>query len=202
MCSRIFEMFTQIDPSPSRNGGLGIGLALARRLVELHGGTIDARSDGPGRGSQFTVHLPLLTGATAAATPRRETRPLEPKMQRRVLVVDDNRDAARTLGQLLEAIGHEVHLAYDGADALKRAGSVQPQVVLLDLGMPQLDGFEVARRLRTQDWARETFIVALTGWGQEEDRKRSRAAGFDKHLVKPIGLAALRELFGERPAAR
>lgn len=195
---RVFEMFAQLDTSPGRaNSGLGIGLSLVRSLVELHGGSVEARSEGPGRGSEFVVSLPALPehGAEAGRedpaaaerfTPNGNgdgTAP--PPRGRRVLVVDDNRDSADLLAQLLEMSGHEVQRAYDGLAAVEAAGRFDPEAIVLDIGLPGIDGYEAARRIRQQSTARRPFLIALTGWGQEGDRRRSAEAGFDTHLVKP-----------------
>jgi signal transduction histidine kinase len=191
---RLFEMFTQIDRSHSRaQGGLGIGLALSRRLLEMHGGTLEAASAGLGQGSRFTVRLPLVVGPPASAgapAPEEAAHPLQP----RVLIVDDNRDAADTTGLLLGTLGIEVRIAYDGAQALETIGEWTPSLVLLDLGMPGMDGHEVARRIRARFGRRTPVLAALTGWGQDQDRARTRAAGFDHHLVKPVGAAELKAL--------
>jgi signal transduction histidine kinase/ActR/RegA family two-component response regulator len=194
MLAHVFEMFTQVDGTHRRSqGGLGIGLTLVRSLVQLHGGTVAAHSDGIGRGSEFTVRLPLATAALAQV-PAREQAPAPP-VPLRVLVVDDNRDAADSLGVLLGFLGYSVEVAHDGAAALRVVERFHPALVLLDLGMPEMDGYEVARRLRAQPRWRDLVLVALTGWGQEEDRQRSREAGFDHHLVKPTDLDALQQLF-------
>ncbi|MCW5623934.1 MAG: response regulator, partial [Burkholderiales bacterium] len=173
-------------------GGLGIGLALARRLAEMHGGSLDAHSDGPGKGSEFVLRLPIARNPKLATTagPVDTTVPVG----HRILVVDDNRDAAESLGMLLELIGAQVRIANDGRTALELVESYGPTVLLLDIGMPEMDGYEVARTIRTSHPARAPVIVALTGWGQEQDRRRTHAAGFDHHLVKPVDLDALREL--------
>ena len=191
---QIFELFVQADRGPGRRrGGLGIGLSLVRTLVELHGGTISVRSDGLGHGSEFAVTLPILDpGSPEASGTGAETRldrqagPPAPA-RRRVLVVDDNRDAAVSLGKVLGKLGgHDVRLAHDGEEALAVAAEFAPEVVLLDIGLPGMDGYEVARRLRQTPEGAAAIVVALTGWGQQEDRQRSREAGCDHHLVKPV----------------
>ncbi len=185
--SHIFELFTQLDSSLDRSqGGLGIGLALVKALMMLHRGAVEVRSDGLGRGSEFTLRLPVLVtpmAAAAAAPP-----PAVDLRARRVLVVDDNRDAADSMVALLELGGHQVAVAYDGLSAVEAACSGEHDLVLLDIGLPKLDGYEVARRIRERcaGAAHRTKVVALTGWGQSEDRRRSRASGFDDHLVKPV----------------
>jgi PAS domain S-box-containing protein len=197
---RIFEMFTQGAPAPGQaSGGLGIGLALARRLVLLHGGEISAHSDGPGQGSRFSVRLPLMPQLEApapAADPPAAPPASAASAVWRLLVVDDNRDAAMTLAMLLELAGHSVRMAHDGEEAMRVAEQFRPDAVLLDIGLPLLDGHAVARRLRSLPWARETVLIALTGWGQPPDRQASMAAGFDAHLVKPVEHAQLLEVLG------
>jgi CheY-like chemotaxis protein len=166
-------------------GGLGVGLALARRIAEAHNGTLQARSDGPGSGSEFTLELPLAQGAAQAAA-EDATSTAGQSTPRRVLVVDDNADAALTLQMLLHSLGHETHVAHDGKAALEVAARVRPDVVLLDIGLPGVDGYEVARRLRQIKGAPPMRIIAVTGWGTDADRRRSQEAGFDVHLVKPL----------------
>jgi CheY-like chemotaxis protein len=190
----IFELFTQI-PSERVNtgGGLGIGLALVRALVELHGGNISAASMGLDRGSEFTLQLPLFIDAAASTDAAQAAAPIEPAVQvrRNILIADDNQDALESLALMLRLEGHEVHCASDGEEALALAGQRRPEIVVLDVGMPKLDGCEVARRIRAESWGREAVLVALTGWGQEVDRRRSREAGFDMHLVKPVDPATI-----------
>ena len=190
----IFELFTQI-PSERVNtgGGLGIGLALVRALVELHGGEIAATSDGVDRGSEFTMRLPLISQYKEEKESAMEAAPSETVMpvRRNILIADDNQDALESLALMLRLEGHEVHCASDGEEALALAGQRKPEIVVLDVGMPKLDGCEVARRIRAESWGRQAVLVALTGWGQEADRKRSREAGFDMHLVKPVDPATI-----------
>jgi CheY-like chemotaxis protein len=179
----LFEMFSQVEPALERSqGGLGIGLALARGLVELHGGAISARSQGAGMGSEFTLRLPIamapVESAAASADPAAPAR-------LRVLVVDDNRDAAESLAVMLELTGHDVAVAHDGTAALEAAARLLPDVILLDIGMPGMNGYEVAGRLRQTEAGQRILLVALTGWGQEEDKRRAIEAGFDHHLTKP-----------------
>jgi PAS domain S-box-containing protein len=199
MLPRIFDLFVQAERRLDRaQGGVGIGLTLVRRLVEMHGGTVHAASAGPGQGSEFLVRLPALDAAPAArgsGTAAPVTPPARRLPPRRVLVVDDNEDAANTMAMLLELEGHEVRAVHDGSAALEAARQMHPEVVLLDIGMPGMDGYEVARRLRQDPHQAGVLLVAVTGWGQEDDRRRSREAGFDEHLVKPSDLARLRELF-------
>jgi CheY-like chemotaxis protein/anti-sigma regulatory factor (Ser/Thr protein kinase) len=189
---RIFEMFVQLDTSFERErGGLGIGLSLVKKLVEQHGGTVAAQSDGPGTGTAFTVRLPLAAAASESGPPRPPIK--SGSAPRRILVVDDNRDSADMLSVVLGLAGHDVLTAYDGAGALEKAAAFNPNVVLMDIGMPGLNGYEVARRLRERH-GNALRLVALTGWGQDADRRRSREAGFDAHLVKPVDLERIDDL--------
>jgi CheY-like chemotaxis protein len=198
----VFEMFTQVGRNMERaQGGLGIGLSLVRRLVELHGGTVEAGSEGVGRGSTFTVRLPLVLDAEApapspaAAAPAPAVAAGEPAdANLRVLVVDDNIDAADTLSALLEMGGHTTRVANDGYQAIEMARAFQPQVVFLDIGLPGMDGYEVARKLRETPGMERAYLVALTGWGTREDRERSSEAGFDHHLTKPADISAVETL--------
>jgi signal transduction histidine kinase/DNA-binding response OmpR family regulator len=194
---RIFEMFTRGGSTIGDQGGLGIGLALVKKLAEMHGGSVVAKSEGPGCGSEFTFRLPLAAATSARGVERTAT-PVP--RNKRVLVVDDNEDAAETLAMLLGLIGADVRVAHDGPAALAAFAAFAPEVVLLDIGMPGMDGYEVARRLRALDPARDTSIVALTGWGQSEDRRLAREAGFDHHLVKPANVDALRAILGAAPS--
>ncbi len=190
----IFELFTQI-PSERVNtsGGLGIGLALVRALVELHGGEISVASDGLDQGSEFTVRLPLFATEVASSDTAQTTAARDPSapVRRNILIADDNQDALESLALMLRLEGHEVHCASDGEEALALAGLRRPEIVVLDVGMPKLDGCEVARRIRAESWGRGAVLVALTGWGQDVDRRRSREAGFDMHLVKPVDPATI-----------
>ncbi|HEY4234250.1 MAG TPA: CHASE3 domain-containing protein [Lacipirellulaceae bacterium] len=200
MLERVFEMFAQIDNSLERSqGGLGIGLTIVRRLVEMHGGTVEARSAGRDQGSEFLIRLPLSNtplipaGTTNGGRPERS-----PAAQpRRILAVDDNKDAVDTLAMMLRIMGHDLQTAYDGMEAVDVAAHFKPEIVLLDIGLPRLNGYEVCRRIRELPDGRNAFIVAITGWGQEEDRRRSREAGFDHHLVKPVDPQALEQLLAE-----
>jgi signal transduction histidine kinase/ActR/RegA family two-component response regulator len=204
MLPRIFEMFTQLQAHRDRtHGGLGIGLALAKRLVELHGGTIEAKSDGTGRGSTFIIRLPVARVVQAVGASRlRDKGPATSAC--RVLIAEDNRDAAEMLKVMLRFKGHEVKVATDGLEAVAVAKSFKPQIAFVDIGMPRLDGYEAARQIREQLGAR-VMLIALTGWGQDEDKRRSREAGFDHHLTKPPEpemLEGLIEECADRDAAR
>ena len=227
----VFELFTQLDRADGRTqGGLGIGLALVQRLVQMHGGEVSAASSGPGQGSEFVIRLPLLheneepVEARAEAADPVEAQP-EPapaavpsgsdmasvvtplvtagaaRMARRILIADDNNDALESLATLLQLSGHEVFTATNGGTALQSAERHQPEVALLDIGMPMLDGYEVAKRIRAQPWGQRITLVALTGWGQDSDRRRSREAGFDSHLVKPLDLETLTDLLARLPVS-
>jgi CheY-like chemotaxis protein/two-component sensor histidine kinase len=205
MLSNIFNMFTQVDTSLERKtAGLGIGLTLARQLIELHGGSIEAHSAGVGQGSEFVVRLPLAK--PQAAPPAEAATDSQPHTQtkqpaRRILVVDDNKDAAESFAKLLELAGHEVRMAHDGLEAVNLAGAFRPDVVLLDIGLPKLNGLDAARHIRQQPWGKDMTLVALTGWGQEEDQQRSKEAGFDHHLVKPVKAATLSDLLAGVPSS-
>jgi CheY-like chemotaxis protein len=192
---RVFDLFMQSAQHAGRaQGGLGIGLTLVKSLVEMHGGSVKACSEGPGRGSEFVVRLPLAASRCPAEVSKENRPAAAVLLRRRVLVVDDNKDAAESLGMLLKLLGAEVHVAYSGPEALEALTSYKPAVVLLDIGMPGMDGHEVARRIRQQPEFRDVTLIALTGWGQDEDRRRSRTAGFDYHLIKPPDVSALQTL--------
>ena len=191
--SRIFEIFGQVESALNRSqGGQGIGLALGKGLVEMHGGTIEAHSPGLGQGSEFTVRLPLAGPAPAAGVPVAAVADSAAALVRQhILVVDDMRDTADSLAMLLQSLGHRVDVAYDGAHALQLAETLRPDIVLLDIGMPRLSGYEVCRRIRAAPWGRDMTLIAQTGWGQQTDRAQTQAAGFDHHLVKPVDPGAL-----------
>jgi signal transduction histidine kinase len=195
---RIFDVFVQGNKTPGESG-LGIGLPLARRLTEMHDGTLSAYSAGPGRGSEFVVHLPVLSVDQAAASS--ESRPAPTQLARqRVLIVEDNQDTAAMMDLMLTEWGQQTRVVHDGATALEVADEFKPQVVLLDIGLPRLHGYEVVRRIRQQDWARDAFVVAITGWGVEADRQ-GEAAGIDHRLLKPVDPAALHELLAKMQRA-
>lgn len=196
----LFEMFAQVDTSLERSrGGLGIGLTLVKTLVEMHGGAVDAHSNGLGRGSEFTVRLPVLSDASRPAPEPALAGPL-PSTGRRVLIVDDSMDGAESLAILLQLGGHETHTAHDGVQAIEAVERIRPDVVLLDIGLPGMNGYEVCRRLRQEPWGKDLVLMALTGWGQDEDRHRSKEAGFDVHLVKPVDYDGLLKLLASVPA--
>ena len=219
MLPHVFELFTQLDRNDGRTqGGLGIGLALVRQLVQMHGGSVSALSDGPGKGAEFVIRLPILTEdadkapesggnvveVTAGADMGAVVAPLlaanAGRIPRRILIADDNNDALESLATLLQLNGHEVYTATNGGTALQCAERQRPEVALLDIGMPILDGYEVAKRIRQQPWGQRITLVALTGWGQDSDRRRSREAGFDSHLVKPLDLDTLTDLLARLPS--
>ena len=193
MLSKVFDMFAQADSaSKLTQGGLGIGLTLVKRLVEMHGGSVEARSAGPGLGSEFIVRLPQKVDELESTTPK-QPQPQLPSSHR-ILVVDDNRDSALSLALLLKVIGNETFSAHDGFEALEMAERVRPEIVLLDIGMPKMNGYEVCRAIRERPWGNNVTIVALTGWGQDADRHKSSEAGFDHHLIKPAALNVLIDL--------
>ena len=204
LLTRIFDMFTQADlPVERSQGGLGVGLALVERLVKLHGGSVSAHSEGPGKGSKFAIRLPLAVRARAQR--QRESgssRDAAAGNRCKVLVVDDNEDSADSLGTLLRMLGHEVHTAYDGDGALAAASAFQPEIAILDIGLPKMSGYELATRLREEPWASQLVLVALTGWGQEEHRRRSAEVGFHHHLTKPVELRVLQQILEDVEACR
>jgi PAS domain S-box-containing protein len=201
MLDRVFDMFTQVKMPAAGREGLGIGLALVRRLVELHGGVIEARSDGAGQGSEFCVTMPLSDGPGPVENRAPIERARTPLSKwRRILVVDDEEDIRSSLAELLRVDGHDVSVASDGLEAIAIAEQSRFDVVLLDIGLPKLDGYQVAQTIRGKPWGQRLTLVAVTGWGQDEDRRRCRDAGFDHHLVKPVNLRSLRSLLAAVPA--
>jgi CheY-like chemotaxis protein len=201
---RLFEMFSQLTPALERSqGGLGLGLALVRGLVELHGGSVEARSAGAGQGSEFIVRLPVAdapveeksnvvdTGMADVGAPRR-----------RILYVEDNRDTAATMTMILKEMGHEVATTFDGLQALEIAKNFRPEIVLLDIGLPNMNGYDVARRLRAQAIGQQLTLIALSGWGQDDDKKRALTSGFNLHLTKPIKAAELKKLLATLPLSK
>jgi PAS domain S-box-containing protein len=194
MLARIFDMFTQVDRSLDRSqGGLGIGLSLVRRLVEMHGGSVEAYSAGPGRGSEFVVRLSVVLSPDQG--PQRVGSDVASRSpQCRILVVDDNKDSANSLALVLKMTGHDTRTAHDGLEAVEAAKTFRPDVVLLDIGLPKLNGYDACRSIRAQPWGESMVLIALTGWGQEEDKCRSKEAGFNFHLIKPVDPADLEKL--------
>jgi CheY-like chemotaxis protein/two-component sensor histidine kinase len=205
MLETVFGMFTQVDRTLEKTtGGLGIGLSLVKGVVEMHGGTIEAFSEGEGKGTEFTVRLPVATSAVSQLEPSiSEPNGVEPTASRRILIVDDNVDAADTLGELLEMMGNEIRTAYDGESGIEVAKTFNADVVLCDIGMPKMNGYDTARSIRAHEWGKNIVLVALTGWGQKEDLQKSGDAGFDHHLVKPVDLHNLMALLaGLQPKTR
>jgi CheY-like chemotaxis protein len=197
---RIFDIFMQVDqPMLPGQRGLGIGLTLVKRLVEMHHGTVEAHSDGPGKGSVFTVTLPEAGFAKDSA--KATMSDVVSSGRHRILIADDNADIAESLAIMLRLMGHEVRTVSDGLQAIEQAMAFVPEMILLDIGMPGVDGYEAARRIRSQHWDKPLMLVALTGWGQEEDRRRSVVAGFDYHFTKPVNPADLERLVAQLPPA-
>jgi PAS domain S-box-containing protein len=197
MIDRIFDMFIQVDGSLERaHGGLGIGLTLVKRLVEMHGGSVEVHSDGVNRGSNFKVRLPIVVELLAESHEMDGESP-PPSGKRRIMIVDDNENAATVLGMLLKALGNEVQTAFDGLTAIELAERFRPDVMLLDIGMPKMNGYEAARHIRQQPWGKTMVLAALTGWGQEDDKRRTREVGFDHHFVKPLDPAVLQKFLAE-----
>ena len=194
MLTHVFEMFTQVDAGLGRShGGLGIGLCIVQRLVDMHGGSVTVQSAGFGKGSEFVVRLPLAL-STVASKPAIEINSVSATASLRILVADDNVDAAESLAMLLTLDGYNAQTAHDGQQALDIAATFRPDVMLLDIGMPKLNGYEVCRSLRQQSWGKKMVVIALTGWGQEADRQKSQGAGVDFHLVKPVDYEAVKNL--------
>ena len=204
----IFAMFSQVaKPAGELKDGLGIGLTLAKQLIELHGGNLDAASDGVGKGSEFTIRLPLSEARARSTEISQPAKSVESQsLLHTILVVDDNVDSAESLSLLMEFAGHETFMAHDGRDAIAKAGTLKPDVILLDIGLPVVDGYGVCRSIRSEPWGKDVLIIALTGWGQDEDRQKSKDAGFDAHMVKPVDpadlLKLLAELKGRAPSSK
>jgi CheY-like chemotaxis protein len=197
---RVFDLFVQGDRSLDRaEGGLGIGLTLVKRLVELHGGAVEALSNGPGEGSEFVVKLPLLDPTAKSASAQASVPTTPAAVRRRILIVDDNRDSAQTMAALLKAWGHEVRTAYDGPSGVASAGEFKPEAIFLDLGLPGMNGYDVAQRLRETADGMPPLLVAFTGYGQDEDRRRVLEAGFHHHLVKPVDPGLLGKIIDTLP---
>lgn len=192
--TRVFERFVQIGGSERAGSGLGIGLALAKQLVELHGGSITAQSEGVGLGSEFMVRLPILTERAVARPATAPEQPLGGQTPLRILLVDDNPDAVESLALLLARAGHETRTAPDGCAGLELAEAFRPEVILLDIGLPRMSGYDVCRAIRATSWGKDIVVIALTGWGHEDERLRTAEAGFSAHLVKPVDYAALTSL--------
>jgi PAS domain S-box-containing protein len=203
MLPRLFEMFSQATPALARSqGGLGIGLALVKGLVELHGGTIEVKSAGQGKGSEFVVRLPVMVQLPPLETPAAPSLDhVASEKKVRILIADDNRDGADSLARMLRILGHETHTVYDGQQAVEQAVSFHPDIILLDIGMPKMNGHDAARHIRQQSWGKDVLLIALTGWGREEDRRRTQEVGFDHHLVKPVDAKALLALLSELPVS-
>ena len=196
---RIFDMFSQVDRNLERSqGGLGIGLTLVRRLVEMHNGRVEAHSAGQGLGSKFAVHLPITHEPPQKHETKMSADTASTKTaKKRILVVDDNHDSASSLSLMLKIMGNETKSVHDGLAAVQAAEEFQPEIILLDIGLPKLNGYDACRAMREKPWSQGMVIIALTGWGQDEDRRRSAEAGFDHHLVKPVEMATLQKLFSE-----
>jgi CheY-like chemotaxis protein len=204
MLTRVFDLYTQAEPNREQSqSGLGIGLALSKGLIELHGGRIEARSAGRDLGSDFTVSLPLLNAHTDArpATHVAPETDAASRKARRILIADDNRDGAESLALLLQLSGHQVHVAHTGVESLDMALRLRPEIAILDIGMPGLNGYEVARRIRRERWNAPIVLIAVTGWGQLDDKREALAAGFDHHLTKPVDPDVLERLFAAAPEA-
>jgi signal transduction histidine kinase/ActR/RegA family two-component response regulator len=203
--TRVFEMFSQVESAIDRSeGGLGIGLALVKGVIVLHGGSVEAASEGIGRGSTFTIRLPIAVVKSSGSRPNPPTphSNSSQKARSKVLVADDNVDAAQTLALVLVLAGYDVHVAHSGEEALRLGAELHPEAFILDIGMPSMTGYETARRLRQENWSRSSVLIAVTGWGQEQDKEKAMASGFDVHLTKPVDSARLEELLAKYLAAR
>jgi CheY-like chemotaxis protein len=201
--TRVFEMFSQVDVSMERSqGGLGIGLTLVKRLIEMHGGSVTANSQGPGTGAEFVVRLPMVFDATQR--PHSQQDEVPQKSSLRILIVDDNQDSAQSLAMLLRLLGNDTRTAYDGEQGVELVDVFRPDVVLLDIGLPKLNGYEACQRIRRKPGGESLVLIAVTGWGQEEDRRRAFDAGFDHHLTKPVVPQELMKLLvsSARPSPR
>jgi CheY-like chemotaxis protein len=192
-------MFAQGDASDEQShGGLGIGLTLVKRLVEMHSGSVEAHSEGRGRGTSIYVRLPIAAAAPAPLQPTRsDTARRFSSTAHRILIADDNRDAAESMGMLLRLMGNDVRTVFDGVEAVEEAETFRPDLILLDIGMPKLNGYDAARRIREKGWSQDTTLVALTGWGREDDKRKAAEAGFDRHFTKPIDPAVLERLIAD-----
>lgn len=200
MLDKVFDMFAQVDRSLEKSqGGLGIGLNIVKGLVEMHDGSVAAESRGPGAGSRFVVRLPVAQSGSSVEKDDRDAAPVSRPHRRRILVVDDNEDAAESLANLLDFLGNETQVAHDGLEAIAVAEVFRPDLILMDIGMPLLNGYDACRRIREQPWGHDTVIVAQSGWGQDSDKRKSKEAGFDLLLVKPVDVAVLEKLLAEAP---
>ena len=201
MLPRLFEIFSQGERALERSqGGLGVGLSLVRGLLDLHGGRVEAKSDGIGKGSEFTVHLPVMTGGLSEVSSRPGAEEKVVAAKCRVLIADDARDSADSLAVILAMKGHETHTAYDGEEAMTAAARLRPDVIILDIRMPKRNGFEACRWIREQPWGKAMMLIALSGGGTGDDRRRTEEAGFDRHLVKPVAPEVLFALVAPRPS--
>jgi PAS domain S-box-containing protein len=202
---RIFQLFAQVETASDRSqGGLGIGLSLVKGLIEMHGGKIEAHSEGPGRGSEFVARLPMISAEpiSGSYTAKEDDESASPAAKYRILIVDDNRLSSDSTATALGLMGHELATARDGIEGIERAQTFRPDVILLDIGLPEVNGFETARRIREQPWGKNIFLIAVTGYGQEEDRRRSLQAGFNYHLVKPLSFSELKDKLSEFATSR
>jgi CheY-like chemotaxis protein len=197
MLPRVFDLFTQVDRTLEKSqGGLGVGLTIVKRLIEMHGGRVEAHSEGYGLGSEFIVRLPVAVPAAPEQQGDGEA-PAQPTVGHRILLADDNVDAATSLALMLQMMGHEVRTAHDGLEAVAAASEFRPDLILMDIGMPKLNGYDACRRIREQPGGKDVVMVALTGWGQDEDKRRSEEAGFNTHLIKPVEPATIENLLTE-----